>query len=701
MSRRRSQSTPPPGLSVADIARLDSQLPDIASAVRERPCTRDGSGWRVGSSSKIWRNAGWYDHKLKVSGRGTLSYVRHYRNCSLDEAIAWARDWLAHHPDTGPCTGNDDSDETSDDEVERTTYVTSLYDSGHPIEHTPAWIYLCGRDIDPAKLPPALVSALRWLPNMRGEEGWLLSPFTDEVGTITALHITHITPQGELSQVEPRRIVNRGPANWGSSSLLRYESGIGSEFVVAEGLEDFLSVIFAGCRRAAGVGNVGAFGRVSLPLNVETVVIARDGDDPVTKRDADQALHRGIARYLGQKLAVRITATPIGMDPNDILRSAGADGLKALIGEAQPKLGRFKPTAFREELYRLDDLAWGWARKGAATLLDVPLEVLDKDRSVTRQRWAEQEAGISSAEIDEDQTPWSEPVTDIGPVLDTALDQLEKHVVAPRAFLATMVVWAVHAHRIHQDKCAPTKAPRLAIQSPAKGSGKTTALECLECLVPSALMAASITPAAVFRAIDTMNPTLLLDEADNVVTKNKNPELLAILNSGHNRKGAYVVINVPTEDGGWVPHKFSTFAPIAFAGIKALPETLQDRSLVIKLKRALPGEQKEHFRDGDSPVLIEFRRKTARWMQDLIHIPDPDLPAELYNRVGDNWRPLFALAELAGGQWPDLIFRAALDAVGTAPRSGRTAAFDPVDPRHLRGQKGRAADDHRTLRRAQ
>lgn len=138
MSRRRSQSTPPPGLSVADIARLDSQLPDIASAVRERPCTRDGSGWRVGSSSKIWRNAGWYDHKLKVSGRGTLSYVRHYRNCSLDEAIAWARDWLAHHPDTGPCTGNDDSDETSDDEVERTTYVTSLYDSGHPIEHTPA-----------------------------------------------------------------------------------------------------------------------------------------------------------------------------------------------------------------------------------------------------------------------------------------------------------------------------------------------------------------------------------------------------------------------------------------------------------------------------------------------------------------------------------------------------------------------------------
>ena len=67
------------------------------------------------------------------------------------------------------------------------------------------------------------------------------------------------------------------------------------------------------------------------------------------------------------------------MDPNDILRSAGAEGLKALIENAQFKLGRFDPTAFREELCRLDDLGWAWARKGAATLLDVPLDALDKN----------------------------------------------------------------------------------------------------------------------------------------------------------------------------------------------------------------------------------------------------------------------------------------------------------------------------------
>ena len=184
MSRRRSQSTPLSGLSVAEIACLDSQLPDIASAIRERSCTPDGSGWRVGPLRRSGENGAWYDHKLKASGRGPLSYVRHYRDGSVEEAIAWMRDWLAHHPDTGACTGNDYFDETSDDEVERTTYITSLYNSGHPIEHTPAWIYLCGRDIDPAKLPPTLVAALRWLPNMRGEEGWLSSPSPTKEGPL-------------------------------------------------------------------------------------------------------------------------------------------------------------------------------------------------------------------------------------------------------------------------------------------------------------------------------------------------------------------------------------------------------------------------------------------------------------------------------------------------------------------------------------
>jgi len=30
------------------------------------------------------------------------------------------------------------------------------------------------------------------------------------------------------------------------------------------------------------------------------------------------------------------------------------------------------------------------------------------------------------------------------------------------------------------------------------------------------------------------------------------------------------------------------------------------------------------------------------------------MPAMAHNRLGDNWRPLFAIAEVAGGDWPQL-----------------------------------------------
>ena len=71
---------------------------------------------------------------------------------------------------------------------------------------------------------------------------------------------------------------------------------------------------------------------------------------------------------------------------------------------------------------------------------------------------------------------------------------------------------------------------------------------------------------------------------------NSSPDLLAILNSGHRRRTAYVIRSVPTPDGGWAPAKFNTFTGIAFAGLEILPETLQDRSLGCRSTRR-PGKR--------------------------------------------------------------------------------------------------------------
>jgi putative DNA primase/helicase len=43
---------------------------------------------------------------------------------------------------------------------------------------------------------------------------------------------------------------------------------------------------------------------------------------------------------------------------------------------------------------------------------------------------------------------------------------------------------------------------------------------------------------------------------------------------------------------------------------------------------------------------------------------DPAVPVELNDRAADNWRPLLAIADLAGGPWPEKARQAALELSG-------------------------------------
>ncbi|HSU55226.1 MAG TPA: DUF3631 domain-containing protein [Candidatus Dormibacteraeota bacterium] len=47
----------------------------------------------------------------------------------------------------------------------------------------------------------------------------------------------------------------------------------------------------------------------------------------------------------------------------------------------------------------------------------------------------------------------------------------------------------------------------------------------------------------------------------------------------------------------------------------------------------------------------------ARWTADnlaALKSCEPILPPSAFNRLADNWRPLFAIAQMAGGTWPSL-----------------------------------------------
>ena len=253
--------------------------------------------------------------------------------------------------------------------------------------------------------------------------------------------------------------------------------------------------------------------------------------------------------------------------------------------------------------------------------------------------------------------PWPSPVNG-AELLDEICGLISRYIVLPLESIAAVALWIVHTHCF--DCFA--HSPRLAIISPEKGCGKTTLLDVLYCLVARPLDTANATVSAIFRIVELAKPTLLIDEADTFL--GDNDELRGILNAGHRRGGQ--VTRTVGEDHE--PRQFSTWAPAAIAMIGRLPDTLNDRSIIVSLKRRKASERVDSFRRDRASNVTDLARKIARWVQDHqaeLSASDPDA-GELINRVADNWRPLFAIAEAAGEPWPKRIREIAGSAVKTA-----------------------------------
>ena len=207
-----------------------------------------------------------------------------------------------------------------------------------------------------------------------------------------------------------------------------------------------------------------------------------------------------------------------------------------------------------------------------------------------------------------------------------------------------IALWTVHTYLID---CFDI-SPRLAITSPEKGCGKTGLLDVLGCLVARPLSTANITPASIFRIVEMSHPTLLMDEIDTFLPESE--DLRGILNSGHRRGGS--VIRLVGDDHE--PRQFSTYGACALAGIGKLPGTLADRSIPIVMRRRRACEKVESFRSDRVDHLNQLARRVARWASDhadRICRIDPRMPDGVFNRVADNWRPLLAIADAAGGEW--------------------------------------------------
>lgn len=212
-----------------------------------------------------------------------------------------------------------------------------------------------------------------------------------------------------------------------------------------------------------------------------------------------------------------------------------------------------------------------------------------------------------------------------------------------------MAAWVLHAWAHEASDISPV----LAFVSPEKRCGKTTALSVIAALTPKPMHAVNISSSVLFRVVEKFAPTVLIDEADTFLAEND--ELRGILNGGHNRLSAYVWRSVGDDHE---PRQFKVWSPKAVAMIGKLPDTLEDRALVVPLRRKQIGEMVERFRADRVSDFLPLRRKAARWSADSLSRlsdMDPEVPAGLNDRAQDNARAICAIADTAGGKWPATI----------------------------------------------
>ena len=230
---------------------------------------------------------------------------------------------------------------------------------------------------------------------------------------------------------------------------------------------------------------------------------------------------------------------------------------------------------------------------------------------------------------------------------------LLRYVVLSPEQATACALWVLHTWVFS----ASNTTPYLVVLSATKQSGKTRLLEVLELLVREPFRADSVTEAVLFRVVDQRQPTIVLDEMDATfgagVERTEN--LRAALNSG-NRAGGQVARCVPP---AWVVKEFSVFCPKALAGIDngRWPDTLLDRSVTVRLKRRAPDEAVSPFYyDEADEAAASVRQVLDAWSASALErlsAARPDLPDGLSDRAADAWRPLFAIADLLGDEWPE------------------------------------------------
>lgn len=244
----------------------------------------------------------------------------------------------------------------------------------------------------------------------------------------------------------------------------------------------------------------------------------------------------------------------------------------------------------------------------------------------------------------------AEAATITGELLERCRAWVRRYIIVSDEQAVIMAAWTLHTYVFN----AAETTPYIHITAPEKACGKSRLMETLESLAAAPIRSGGMTAAALVRTIEAKKPTIFLDEMDAQLGGDKEyaETLRGILNEGFRKGGVfYKCVGKDFDLKG-----FSVYCPKCFAGIGRLPGTVSSRSIVIEMRRKLPGEDVEPFRQkavksAALPIKKALEAWAARGAAGLLETITPASLAFLSDRQNDIAEPLLCIAQLAGNGW--------------------------------------------------
>jgi len=207
-----------------------------------------------------------------------------------------------------------------------------------------------------------------------------------------------------------------------------------------------------------------------------------------------------------------------------------------------------------------------------------------------------------------------------------------------------------------------------------KGSGKTKVQDILECTAFNALKLVDPTPAVLFRMVQPLRPTLLIDEAEGMNSEDARA-IKSILNAGYKAGGTVARI----EGDDHQPHFYEVYSPKSLSSIRSLGSVMEDRCISIVMARA-PGDDIRQNKSVD-PRDQDWVKIRAAFYQFPLKYSDRILeglnrmsfPHWLLARDRELWAPILQLASLLDDESDSRLFA---DVLGLAQESTKDRGME-------------------------